>query len=139
MELSKAIRTGYFQALSGIGYPIFDAYAVPDIDVHPPYVLLSTQTSVQEGIKRCKAYDASITIDIVTESTDTIGRSLSEDISELIENIINPDTFQDIDLSPYGYSVIDTTRGNDRSIETKTDNSYIYRKLITYNHLITKL
>ena len=113
--------------------------APDDININPPYVLLSTQTSVQEGIKRCKAYDVSITVDIVTESSSTMGRSLSEDISELIEDIINPDTFQDIDLSPYGYSVVDTTRGNDRSIETKTKNTYLYRKLITYNHLITKL
>lgn len=139
MELSKAVRTGYFQALSGIGYPIFDAYAPDDININPPYVLLSTQTSVQEGIKRCKAYDVSITVDIVTEYSSTMGRSLSEDIAELIEDIINPDTFEDIDLSPYGYSVVDTTRGNDRSIETKTKNTYLYRKLITYNHLITKL
>src|SRR5690606_1682288 len=101
--LSKAVRTGYYTALSGvISAPVFDAFALPN-SVDYPYVLISSQTSVQRSIKRCKVYDLSIVIDIVTGSPNVIGMSQAEDIAEEIENIINPDTFQDIDIRANGY------------------------------------
>lgn len=144
MELSKAVRTAYYNALSGnVTFnsnvvPVFDAYAVPD-GVNYPYVLLSSQTSNQLTIKRCKRYNTSILVDIVTGSTDPIGRSDAEDIAEQIEGIINPDTFIDLDLSAYDYQLMNTTRDNDTDLTDKNNIYYIYRKLLTYNHLIVKL
>jgi len=144
MELSKAIRTAYFTALNGnVTYngndvPLFDAYAVPD-GISYPYILLSSQTSNQLRIKRCKRYNASILIDIVTGSTDPIGRSDAEDIAEQIENIINPDTFIDPDLSAYGYQLGNTTREGDNDLSDKNNIYYIYRKLLTYSFLAVKL
>lgn len=144
MELSKAIRTAYFNALDGnVIYnagivPVFDAYAVPD-GVSYPYILLSSQTSNQLQIKRCKRFNSSIIVDVVTGSTDPIGRSDAEDIAEQIDDIINPDTFIDLDLSSYGYQLGNTTRDGDNDLSDKNNIYYIYRKLITYNHLIVKL
>lgn len=144
MELSKAIRTAYFTALDGnITHnaqvvPVYDAFAIPD-GVTYPYILLSSQTSNQLSIKKCKRYNASILIDIVTGSTDPIGRSDSEDIAEQVDDIINPDTFQDLDLSAYGYQLGNTTRESDNDLSDKNNIYYIFRKLLTYNHLIVKL
>src|SRR6188508_2684338 len=115
MELSKAVRTAYYNALSGnVTFnsnvvPVFDAYAIPD-GISYPYILLSSQTSNQLNIKRKKRYNSSILVDIVTGSTDPIGRSDAEDIAEQIENIISPDTFIDLDLSAYGYQLGNTIR-----------------------------
>lgn len=144
MELSKAIRTAYFTALDGnITHnaqvvPVYDAYAIPD-SVTYPYILLSSQTSNQLQIKRCKRYNASILIDIVTGSTDPIGRSDAEDIAEQIEGIVNPDTFIDPDLSIYGYQLGNTTREGDNDLSDKNGVYYIYRKLLTYSFLAVKL
>src|SRR6187431_877171 len=124
MELSKAIRTAYFTALDGqITFnsnvvPVFDAYAIPD-GVTYPYILLSSQTSNQLNIKRKKRYNASILIDIVTGSTDPIGRSDAEDIAEQVDLIINPNSFIDIDLSQYGYQLGNTNRDNDNDLTDK--------------------
>ena len=143
MELSKAIRTAYYTALNGnvtfesIAVPVFDAYALPD-GIPYPYILLSSQTSNQLRIKRCKQYNASILIDIVTGSTDPIGRSDAEDIAEQIDNIVSPDTFQDLDLSAYDYQIIDTYRDNDTDLSDKNNIYYIFRKLLTYNHMIVQ-
>lgn len=143
MELSKAIRTAYFTALDGnITFnsqevPVFDAYAVPD-GISYPYILLSSQTSNQLLIKRCKRYNSSIIVDIVTGSTDPIGREYAEDIAEQIDDIINPDTFIDLDLSAYGYQLANTLRDGDNDITDKNNIYYVYRKLLTYNHLIVK-
>lgn len=139
MELSKAIRTGYYTALNGnISAPVYDVYAIPE-GVKYPYVLLSSQTSIQGNLKRCKKYDATILLDIVTGSTDPIGREQSENIAEEIENIINPDSFADIDLSSNGYSIGNTTRGSDYDMGDKNGAYYVFRKLIRYEHLISKL
>lgn len=144
MELSKAIRTAYYTALNGqvlhnaIPVPVYDAFAVPD-GIPYPYILLSSQTSNQLSIKRCKRYNSSILIDIVTGSTDPIGRSDAEDIAEQIEDIINPDTYLDIDLSAYNYQLGNTFRDGDTDLTDKNGLYYIYRKLLTYSFLIVKL
>lgn len=144
MELSKAIRLGYFDALNGnVTFnskvvPIFDAFAIPE-SITYPYILLSSQTSNQLRIKRCKRYNASILIDIVTGSTDPIGRSDAEDIAEQVDNIISPDTFIDIGLSAYDYQICDTYRDNDTDISDKNNIYYVFRKLLTYNHIVVEL
>src|SRR6478609_11074829 len=144
MELSKAVRSAYFTALNGnVTFnsnvvPVFDAYAVPD-GVQYPYILLSSQTSNQLNIKRKKRYNASILIDIVTGSTDPIGRSDAEDIAEQVEDIINPDSFADLNLNANGYDIGNTSRAGDNDLSDKNGIYYIFRKLITYDHIITKL
>jgi len=143
MELSKAIRTAYYTALSGnVTFeskivPVFDAFALPD-GIPYPYILLSSQTSNQLRIKRCKRYNVSILIDIVTGATDPIGRSDAEDIAEQVDEIISPDTFGDLDLSAYDYQICDTYRDNDTDLSDKNNIYYIYRKLLTYNHLVVQ-
>lgn len=145
MSLSKAIRFAYNDALFGpvkigdIPVPIFDVFAMPE-NVPYPYILLSTQTSFQRVVKRCKIYNASILIDIVTGSNDNSGgRIQAEDIAEQIEDIINPDTFEDLDLTSYGYSIGDTTRESDTDLSNMSNGIYIQRKLIRYSHIISKL
>jgi hypothetical protein len=143
MELSKAIRTAYENALMGnVTFnsevvPVYDAFAIPEQKGYP-YILLSSQTSNQLKIKRCKRYNASILIDIVTGSTDPIGRSNAEDIAEQIDNIVSPTTFKDLDLSAYDYQICDTYRDNDTDLSDKNNIYYIFRKLLTYNHLVVQ-
>lgn len=144
MELSKALRVGYFNALDGnVTFnsnvvPVFDAFAIPE-GVSYPYILLSSQTSTQGNLKRCKRYNASILIDIVTGSSDPIGRSDAEDIAEQIEDIINPDSFEDLNININGYDIGNTSRAGDNDLSDKNGIYYIFRKLITYDHIITKI
>ena len=140
MELSKALRTAYYQLLSGNvsingnPVPVYDAFA-PVTDY--PYIILSSQTSTEEEQKTGKGHDATILIDIVTGSMDMIGRAQSEDIAEQVENIINPDSMQDINVQ--GYQVVSTIRESDGDLFNKNDSIYIYRKLMRYRHELSKL
>lgn len=145
MELSKAIRFGYYDALNGNItsngniVPIYDVYAIPE-DVNKPYILLSTQTSFQRNLKRCKAYNASILIDVVTGGqNNTAGRIQAEDIAEQIEDIVNPDTFNDLDIEMYGWSIGNTSRESDTDSSLMNGHEYVYRKLIRYEHIVTKM
>lgn len=139
MELSRAIRTGYIQALDGvISVPVFDAFAVPE-DPGGSYVLVSSISSVQRIIKRCKAWDVSVVLDIVTRTADPSGMRTADGIAEEIENIINPDSQVDIDITNNGYRLGNTFRLGDNNITSKGDLYYLYRKLVTYSHIVSKV
>lgn len=139
MELSKAVRTGYYEALNEvISAPVYDAFAIPEQPQYP-YVLISSQSSVQRTIKRCKAYDVQITLDIVTGSTDQIGMSQAEDIAEEIGDIINPDDFVDIDITANGYRIGNTFRTADGQLTSRNDLYYVYRKILVYSHIVSKI
>lgn len=139
MELNKAIRTGYFTALSGvISVPVYDAFAVPE-QANYPYVLVSSQTNMQRIVKRNKVYDATVVIDIVTGSQNPKGKAESENIAEEIENIITPDTYIDLNIEANGYKIGDTIKINDNYLMQKNDVHYVVRKIITFKHIISKL
>lgn len=137
MELSQAVRTGYYQALNGnIGATVYDSFAPPEAVY--PYVVVTSQTSVQRWIKRCKIWDVQITLDIVTGSSDQIGMVQAEGIAESIDNIILPDTYQDINITANGYRIGDTRRSGDNQLTGRNDLYYIYRKLLTYSLLVSE-
>lgn len=141
MEVSKAIRTGYYTALNGNvsvngqNVPVYDVFALPE-GASYPYILLSSQTSTQRVTKGCKVYDATIVIDIVTGDLNMIGRSQSEDIAEQVENLVNT---TDINITANGYKIGDTNREGDTDDSNKNGQYYIFRKIMTYRHLISKL
>lgn len=144
MELSQAIRTGYYSVLYGNVFhngqpvPIFDDFSTAE-GVSYPYIILSSQNNVQRFIKRCKNYDSTIVIDIVTGSNRPIGRADSENIAEQIENIINPNGLDNVDIVSNGYRIGNTFRIADNNIVSKNDVYYVYRKLLTYSHLVSKI
>lgn len=139
MELSLAIRKGLFSALSGIiSAPVFDAYALPENTPYP-YVLLSSQTSVQRLVDTCRVYDATVLIDIVTGSADPIGRAQSEMIASEIEAIVNPDNNIDIYTEANGYRISYTNREQDFDSSARNGGFYIFRKLLRYRFLVQKL
>lgn len=142
MQLSKAIRKAYFTTLNGAvlngldPIPVYDTFALPE-DVNYPYIIISTQTNLQNRIDRCRFWNCTILIDIVTGDIDPIGRDLSEDIAEQIENLINPSNYEDLVLEG-GYEIGNTFTDSDTDLQSKNDTHYIYRKILTYNHLISK-
>lgn len=141
MELSLAIRTGYFGVLSGnvlhnnSPVPVYDVFALPEGNTYP-YILISSQTSEQRNLKSSKMYNATVLIDIVTGSTDLMGRAQGEAIAEQVENLINPDDNSDIVIQ--GYKIGNTWRESDTDLGSKNGSYYIYRKLMRYRHLISK-
>lgn len=139
MEISEAIRTGYFDNLLGVvSAPGFDAFALPEGTSYP-YWLVSSQTEVQREVTDGKVYDTTVLIDIVTGSMDPIGRDQAEGIADEIEAIINPDSADDIDISMYGYSIGDTNREQGFDSFARNGSFYIFRKLIRYRHIIHKI
>jgi hypothetical protein len=145
MDVNLAVRKGYYSALNGnVIYdaavvPIFDTYADPETTKYP-YVILSNTTSTQREGKRFKSYNLNIVVDIVTGSPEsTFGREQSEEIGDLVAAIVNPDTFIDIDIPANGFKIGDTSAGTNTQLTSRSGPYFIFRKLITFNHIICKL
>lgn len=141
MELSRALRTGYYNALNGnvtyAGKPVkvYDLYALPE-DEGYPYILLSSQTSSERLVKGCKVYDATILIDVVTGNLRPIGRIQAEEIADQVETLVNTTL---IDITANGYKIGHTNRESDTDLGAKNDQYYIFRKIMRYKHIIDKL
>lgn len=135
MDISLALKTGYFQALNPeIGIPIYDAFSVPASAVYP-YVIIALIAPTEIVNAKCKSWNAAVTLDVVTGFTSPTGMNAAWNISEDIENIINPPNRNPIDLTSYGYQ-IGQTRSSSNPVQLKTGTYWIYRNLITFSHII---
>lgn len=137
MDLTEALQTGYFTALQPLGYQVYSAYSVPE-KVEYPFILIGTITSSQVGVDRpCVIHESFVTIDIVTGFLSPVGRAQALTISAQVENIINPDSGDPFQI-PSPWTNTGTTLQNSGTLESKSNNYYIYRIVKTYRHLISK-
>lgn len=136
MDISLAIKTGYFQALNPeIGVSIYDAFSVPESATYP-YVIIS-DISVQERIPNgCKIYNATVTLDVVTGFNSPTGMNEAWNISEDITSIVNPMNFQDLDIEGNGWVIGETRLVGSNPIQLRTNNYWIYRSLLTFSHIV---
>lgn len=133
MDISLALKNGYFQALSPeIGIPIYDAFSIP-MAVTYPYVIIASIDPTEELNSKCKSFDVSVTLDIVTGFASPTGMDAAWNISEAIENIINPASRQDLDIEEYGWQ-IGQTRSSSVPNQLRTGNYWIYRCIKTFQH-----
>lgn len=137
MDLTEALQRGYFTALSVLPYPVYTAYSVPE-DAEYPYILISTISLGQRVVDRpCVIHEAFVTIDIVTGFLSPLGRSQALTISNSVETIINPDDGEPFPI-PEPWVNTGSWLQNSGTLESKSNNYYIYRVIKTYRHLISK-
>lgn len=136
MDISLALKTGYFQALNPeIGVPIYDAFSVPESAVYP-YVIIA-EIAVSERIPNgCKIYNATVTLDVVTGFNSPTGMNTAWNISEYITNIINPMNLQDLDIEGNGWVIGETRLVGSNPIQLRSNTFYIYRNLLTFSHIV---
>jgi len=136
MDLSLALKTAYFQALSPeIGVSVYDAFAIPE-SVSYPYVIISSVDVTEDVNSGCKSWNATVTLDVVTGFGNPTGMNSAWEIGGLIEAIINPNSRASIDLSSGGYKCIQTRLSGSTAIQLRSDNYWIYRNIRSYSHLI---
>jgi len=139
MDLSKALKAGYFQALyPEIGVPIYDAFSIPEMAPYP-YVIISSITTSEIANTSCKKFNADVTLDIVTGFTRPTGMDQALDIAEDIEAIINPTNKVDINITAYDWKIGNTNLATSDSVQLRTSEYWIYRNVRTYSHIVVPL
>ena len=136
MDLSLAIKTAYFQVLNGnIGCPVYDAFSIPPTVTYP-YVIIAS-IDVREIFEAgCKMWRADVLLDVVTGFSSQTGMNAAWNIGGLIEDIINPASRANIDLTSDGYTCIMTRLAGSLPDSYRTNNYWIYRNLRTYSHIV---
>ena len=139
MDLSKALKAGYFQALNPeISVPVYDAFSIPEMAPYP-YVIISSITTSEIANTSCKKFNADVTLDIVTGFTRPTGMDQAFDIAEDIEAIINPFSAVDININAYGWRIGNTNLATSDSVQLRTGEYWIYRNVRTYSHIVVPL
>ena len=137
MDISKAVKSGYFQALSPeIGVNIYDAFAIPENAEYPYVIISSVSVSEIPTTDLCKKFNVDVSLDIVTGFSSPTGMDAAFDIGEDIEAIVNPNSGVDLDISAYGWRIGETRLTGTQPIQLRTDNFYIYRQVRTYSHIV---
>lgn len=137
MDLTEALQRGYYSALEPLGYPIYTAYAIPEPQSYP-FILISNISNNQLTVDRpCIIHEGFVTVDIITGFLKPLGRSNALMMSYEIEGIINPDDGVPFAI-PDPWENTGSWLQNSGTLESKSNNYYIYRVVKTYRHLISK-
>lgn len=139
MDISLAIKTGYFQALSPeIGIPVYDAFAIPESATYP-YVIIS-DISVSERLPNgSKIYNVVVTLDVVTGFTSPTGSNQSYEISGEIQEIVNPMDMSDLNIEENGWAIGETRLIGSNPIQLRSGAYWIYRNVLSFSHIVYQL
>lgn len=143
MEIQEALRIGYRRVLfpnivwNSQPVPVYGEGSVPENQAEP-YIIVTSYTGNQRPTDKCKVFEVTQLVDIVTASDNPMGYGQANNIADQVEELINPDSRVDIDITDLGYRIGDTYSIESNPIANKTDTRYIYRVLKRYRHLISK-
>lgn len=138
IDANYHIRKAYFQRLNGSieinGNPVHIYDRMAPNQAVCPYVILSTQTSVDQSVKRSQAQECTMLLDVVTEFTGGVDSSQADIIVNQIYQLIYPvDSSGYIDAGPE-LTVVSTRLISDTTLEAQNDTFKILRRLIRFTH-----
>lgn len=137
IDTNYQVRRGYFQKLNGTvtynsqAVPVYDTFAVNEAVY--PYIILSTQTAVDDSVKRCQGQEVTMLLDIVTGFIGAPDRQPLDNICNQIYQLINPADGDFIDVGP-NLNIISTRVLSDTTMEGQNDVWKIVRRLIRFGH-----
>lgn len=138
-DYQYAVRKGYYQRLylnvmlNNSPVAVFDTFAPNDSPY--PYIILSTQTAVDDSTKRAHAQEVTMLLDVVTGFSGAVQRIPVDAICDQIYQLINPVDGSFIDAGP-NLQVISTRLLSDTTVEGQNDVWKIVRRLIRFGHKI---
>jgi hypothetical protein len=138
-DCGLAIRKAYFDKLNEESYSldVYDTIA-PDT-VNPPFLIISSQTSVENSDKMNYHQDVTIQFDIVFKSSKIgeVGQKSVDDwANELLEIIgVYPEDYPN--AGPDFRIVTRKVSTNDATFDY-VDEAYIFRRVIVFEHFVTQ-
>lgn len=133
------VRKGYYDKLNGtvllnsVAVSVYDTMAPNEASY--PYIILSTQTAVDDSVKRCQGQEVTMLLDIVTGFTGAVSRVPIDTISNQIFQLINPANMDFINTGP-DLRVISTRLLSDTTMAGQNDVYKTLRRLIRFGHKI---
>lgn len=143
-DASLALRTGYYNVITGITYngsPLaaYDSLA-PDsvqLDESFHYVILSSQTTTPNYNRQGFVTECTMLLDVVTGYVGTGGRKAADEISDKILQSVRPLTGEGV--SATGFRLQNTQLVSIDDFVEVSDTHKIFRKLIRIRHQLCEL
>jgi hypothetical protein len=134
-DTTYPLRKAYYSLISGLGYDCYDT-KVPN-NVNKPYIILGTQTSVEESTKNTFNYRCSITLDIYSGFTDFY--SSRKGLDTIVNNILTAliTSPGNCSFTLTDFDIFGTKKVIDNDFDPiVTDTQTIFRKVIIIEHLL---
>ena len=137
-DVNYSVRKAYFQARQG--FVIVDSSAIEVYDrMAPnnaayPYIILSTQTDVDDSVKSCQGHECTMLLDVVTGFNGAVKSDMVDSICSQILGIIN--SINNRLTLTNNLQLISTRLISDNTIESQNDVWKILRRLLRFAHKV---
>ena len=139
-DCGYAIRKAYVDKLASESFSlgVYDTIA-PD-EVEPPFLIISSQTSVENSDKQSYSFDVTIQFDVVyrTFKSGEVGqKSVDQWANELLEIIgVN---VPDYPSAAPDFKIVTRKVGTNFATFDYVDEAYIFRRVITMEHFVNQI
>lgn len=135
-----AIRKAYFDKLTAASYSlgVYDTMA-PD-EVEPPFLIISSQTYTENSDKTSYSFDVTIQFDIVyrTFKVGEVGQKTVDEKTNELLGIIGVAPVDYPSAAP-DFKIVTRRIGSNQATFDFTDEAYIFRRIITFEHFVNQL
>jgi hypothetical protein len=139
-DCGLAIRKAYVDKLASETFSlgVYDTIA-PDT-VNPPFLIISSQTSVENSDKQSYNFDVTIQFDIVykTNKSGEVGQKSVDQWANELLGIIGVNVPDYPSASP-DFKIVTRVMGTNFATFDYIDEAYIFRRVITMNHFVTQI
>jgi len=135
-----AIRKAYFDKLTSASYSlgVYDTIAPDTID--PPYLIISSQTQIENSNKQSFAFNVTIQFDIVytTFKAGEVGQKTVDTYANELLGIIgvNPPLYPS--TAP-DFKIVTRRISSNNATFDYVNEVYVFRRVITMNHFVNQL
>lgn len=139
-DCGLAIRKAYVDKLTSESFSlgVYDTIA-PDT-VNPPFLIISSQTSVENSDKQSYNFDVTIQFDIVykTNKSGEVGQKSVDQWANELLGIIGVNVPDYPSASP-DFKIVTRKVGTNFATFDYVDEAYIFRRVITMEHFVTQI
>jgi hypothetical protein len=139
-DCGLAIRKAYVDKLTSESFSlgVYDTIA-PDT-VNPPFLIISSQTSVENSDKQSYNFDVTIQFDIVykTNKSGEVGQKSVDQWANELLGIIGVNVPDYPSASP-DFKIVTRKMGTNFATFDYVDEAYIFRRVITMEHFVTQI
>jgi hypothetical protein len=139
-DCGLAIRKAYVDKLTSQSFSlgVYDTIA-PDT-VNPPFLIISSQTSVENSDKQSYNFDVTIQFDIVykTNKSGEVGQKSVDQWANELLGIIGVNVPDYPSASP-DFKIVTRKIGTNFATFDYVDEAYIFRRVITMEHFVTQI
>ena len=139
-DCGYAIRKAYVDKLASQSFAlgVYDTIA-PDT-VEPPFLLISSQTSIENSDKQSYNFDVTIQFDIVyrTFKSGEVGQKSVDQWANALLVIIGVNVPDYPSASP-DFKIVTRKMTSNIATFDYVDESYVFRRVITMDHFVTQI